>query len=139
MMRLVRALDGKKRFWSIENPRTSRLWHTKEVKKLMLRSDVISVTFAQCQYFLRPPEYDGTDDLRVRKETTLVTNIPTLAKLARMCTGGHTHVHAMGSVKVKGARVSRARAAGAYPPCLCRTWATLVEAHLSQQAQSQLR
>jgi hypothetical protein len=137
MMRLVRALDGKKRFWSIENPRTSRLWHTKEMKKLMARSDVCVVTFAQCCYGLRPPEYDGTIDVRTRKETTLVTNVPTLAKLARMCTGGHKHVHAMGSVKVKGGRVSRAQAAGTYPPCLCRTWAALVEAHLSKQAQSQ--
>eukprot|EP00972_Heterocapsa_arctica_P082982 12227559-Heterocapsa_arctica.AAC.1 len=49
MMRLVRSLDREKRFWSIENPRTSRLWHTKELKQRMSRPDVISVTFAQCQ------------------------------------------------------------------------------------------
>ena len=63
MMKIIRHLNRRGKFWSIENPRTSRLWHTRELKSLMRRPDVVSVTFAQCQYFLRPLDPWTTMDL----------------------------------------------------------------------------
>ncbi len=106
MKEYIDELDLVGGFWSIENPGSSYIWHTDEIKELALRHDVLEVRFTQCTYVLRPPDFAGTQDLRVRKDTTILTNVPTLVRLCRSCTLDHTHVHLLGSVRVAGRTVS---------------------------------
>ena len=97
----------------------------------------------QCFFSLRPPEYIAVTgqrkgkvapypeypvgvDLRIRKRTRLRANCPALGKLACRCDGKHEHFVAQGSIKVQGKWMSAAKCAGAYPPSLCKQWASLV-------------
>ena len=137
MMLLIGALDSVGAAWSIENPRGSYIWQTDELKELLTRPSVHKVDLAQCEYLLRPPDYDGSADLRVQKYTSIVTNMAALASLARPCSGQHTHVHALGSCRVHGRRVSRAALAGRYPKLLCSAWARSVRRELEQRDEAE--
>ena len=90
------------------------------------------VRFHQCMFFLRPPDYDGRKDLRTRKDTVLVSNIPELSSLSRRCDNHHHHIHAIGTCHVQGRGVKRAAAAGCYPKALCTAWARAVALHFLQ-------
>ena len=104
-------------FWSIENPRTSRLWDFDPVRELGDLPDVFRVLFVHCSY--------GSSHL---KPTALLTNFFALSSLASVCSRDHTHVELRGFESVtlpSGVRVSRNRTAGAgaYPRALCTAWA----------------
>ena len=59
--------------------------------------------------------------LRIRKPTAIITNMKFAEQfLARTCNGEHTHVHAIGSVKVVRRWQKIATAAGRYPDAPCR-------------------
>ena len=81
----------------------------------------------QCEYQLSIPGSKMYEF--IKKGTTLLTNMSLLINLTRRCSGvskKHIHVHAWGSIKLKGVRHSRAKLAGRYPVALCTHWAQLV-------------
>ncbi|CAK0791995.1 unnamed protein product, partial [Prorocentrum cordatum] len=104
-------------FWSIENPRSSRLWDFDPVRELTDLPDVVRVCLVRCSY--------GASHM---KPTAILTNLSALSSLAPVCSRDHSRVELGGFETVtlpSGARVSRNRAAGAgaYPRSLCQAWA----------------
>ena len=117
--RICEAVSDLNLFFSIENPKTSRLWEFTPISNLLKLRNVRMVHFDLCQYG-RP----------YRKSTSLMTNMPVLDSLARKCTRDHVHTILVGRERVwTGGRwewKNRTAGAGAYPPDLANAWAELV-------------
>ncbi|CAE8629437.1 unnamed protein product, partial [Polarella glacialis] len=114
--RLASSLDI---WWSIENPRSSRLWNFHPVSQLLQLPHTRWFHWDMCQY-----------DSPNKKPTAIMTNCPSLAGLARACQGGHKHLVLRGTERVRlldGLTVTRNKTAGAgvYPVPLCRRWCSL--------------
>ncbi|CAE8678756.1 unnamed protein product, partial [Polarella glacialis] len=106
-------------WWSIENPRSSRLWHFHPVSELLQLPHTHWFHWDMCMY-----------DSPNKKPTATMTNCPSLAGLARACQGGHKHLVLRGTERVRlldGLTVTRNKTAGAgvYPVPLCRRWCSL--------------
>ena len=84
---------------------------------------LISVSLGWCPHVAR-----GDLSVRIKKSTTVRTNVNKLSELRKSCCGGHSHFHCLGSVisRETGRRVSVAREAGRYPAKLCSSWARAV-------------
>ncbi|CAE8638853.1 unnamed protein product, partial [Polarella glacialis] len=96
-------------WWSIENPRSSRLWNFHPVSELLQLPHTHWFHWDMCMY-----------DSPNKKPTATMTNCPSLAGLARACQGGHKHVVLRGTERVRlpdGLTVTRNKTAGAgvYP------------------------
>ena len=127
MALLILALHEAGGYWTLENPAGSYIFFTDELVYIMSLPGSRRVQFHQCEYLLRPPDFsDGGPDLRVRKDTIIIGNLPGLESLERRCQKDHVHAHAFGSARVGGKTVARAAAAGAYPRLLCTALAGLV-------------
>lgn len=103
-------------FWSIENPRTSRLWEFPAILGIMSLQGVLCVDFPMCAY-----------KQNFKKPTRILTNNPALLELRRECVH-HRHPEVLkGRVfhPIKG-WINRTCLAGSYPPDLCRQWAQYV-------------
>ncbi len=107
--------------FSIENPRTSYLWHLVELKAL--GGHTVVVDFDQCAYGLCLPRHESRP---IKKATRLLTIVLELSTLARYCTKDHEHTRCMGSFKHEDRRVDVSEFGGAYPRELCRVWARAV-------------
>ncbi|CAE8642006.1 unnamed protein product [Polarella glacialis] len=106
-------------WWSIENPRSSRLWNFHPVSELLQLPHTHWFHWDMCMY-----------DSPNKKPTATMTNCPSLAGLARACQGGHKHMVLRGTERVRlldGLTVTRNKTAGAgvYPVPLCRRWCSL--------------
>jgi hypothetical protein len=112
--------------FSIEQPASSLMLKTGAFEKILSFPNVQIVYLDQCCYGLRPPDYDGAVDNRVRKRTAIVTNLPNADLLARKCQKDYFHIHAIGHTIINSRRVKHAHAAQVYPPALCRRLAALV-------------
>ncbi len=119
---LCQDCHGAGCFFSIENPKSSYLWHMPDV--LALSGLAFKVDFDQCEFGLSLPGSSGAS--RIRKPTTVLTNLPELRVLARTCKKDHDHVRCWGSARIGGTRVDLASWAGVYPKELCRVWAQAV-------------
>ena len=75
MLRLIWAQQQKGNFWSLEQPRGSRMWDVPEVVELLKLEDVKRVDFDRCMYDLKPSD-DDDENAMVKKPTTFMTNIP---------------------------------------------------------------
>lgn len=107
-------------FWSIENPRSSRLWEFPAILNVMSLQGVHCVDFPMCAY-----------KQNFKKPTRILTNCPELLELHRECVH-HRHPEILkGRVfdPIKG-WINRTSLAGSYPPELCRQWAQCVKASL---------
>ena len=142
MYEMIGAQENRGGLWSIENPLSSFIWSTTELSSLRDSSTTMTSDFAQCVFKLRPPDYlearrtgKKVGDLRTRKYTRILSNIPRLCSLSVKCDGNHDHVTAMGSCRCKGKTVKRSVAAGAYPKSLCNAWAQCVHTHLESIQQ----
>ena len=87
---------------SLENPSNSLLWHVPCVKKLVERFGLFEVKFQQCMW-------GGS----TAKWTTILTNCPELACLAKSCDGDHVHRSSAARRDAQG------KDTAAYPPKLC--------------------
>ena len=123
---LCRSLSLMGALWSIENPQGSYCFLYAPIRDLSLLPEVSDVHFDQCMFGLRPPGTDVPADQRVRKSTTIRSNVAGFSQLARRCDRLHAHTWALGSTQIGSTRVSRAAAAGCYPPDLCQKMAALV-------------
>ncbi|CAE8612690.1 unnamed protein product, partial [Polarella glacialis] len=106
-------------WWSIENPRSSRLWNFHPVSELLQLPHTHWFHWDMCMY-----------DSPNKKPTATMTNCPSLAGLARACQGGRKHLVLRGTERVRlldGLTVTRNKTAGAgvYPVPLCRRWCSL--------------
>lgn len=104
--------------WSVENPRTSRLWEFPLIELLFDDPRVFIVDFDMCRY--------GTP---FKKPTRILTNFETLGMLRRSCCH-RSHAEVLRGrvlVEVAGKRVwmNRTTLAGAYPDELCDQWARI--------------
>ena len=103
--------------FTLGNPSESLVWHSPFMIWLLEQPSVCSVTFDQCMYHLRPPDFVPQSlDVRVRKRTTVVGSRANLTSLERRCDGLHSHSESIGHCSVNGRRVSRASAAGVTLP-----------------------
>ena len=106
-------------FWSIENPRNSRLWDFDPISELRTLDSTIEVLTVHCS-FMSGPFY--------LKPTRILTNLCALSYLESGCSQDHVHTVLEGResfVASDGVRRSRNRTAGAgaYPARLCQAWA----------------
>lgn len=126
--RIAKLMNSLGLKWSIENPRSSRLWDFHPIKSLFSLHGVQFVSWDMCEY-----------EVAHKKPTGLLTNIPSLAILARKCSGQHAHSQLRGTerVQVEGRTVTRNKTAGAgaYPFALARTWAEAVAGQAPANAQ----
>ena len=117
---LCRALIKANGHFSIENPAGSYLFDFKAVYDLASLTPSYMIKFCQCAHGLRFP--DGAKNQHCRKNAYVFTNKKELRNLERGCPGvsdTHVHVHAWGSMKIKGKSVNRASLAGLYPEDSC--------------------
>ena len=106
--------------WSIENPRSSRLWDFTAIKDLCLIEGVHFVEFPMCQY-----------GQPYKKSTALLTNCKLLDGLAGFCNHKKHDQVLRGRVRCQQDGVTKwlnhTVLAGAYPVSLCRRWAAVVK------------
>ena len=103
-------------FWSIENPRSSKLWSFPPIFSFSLLEGVFVVDFPMCAY--------GAPH---KKNTSIMTNMKALTSLAARCVHVKHEAVLAGSVKTFNADggpafASATKLAGAYPDRLCRAW-----------------
>ncbi len=112
--------------FTIENPAESMVWNSNEMKELARHPQYEAALIDQCMHHLRPVDWNGATDVRIRKRTRVAGTVAGLASLRCLCDRKHEHSWAVGRCRVNNKRVSRARAAGAYPLSLCQSLARLV-------------
>ena len=114
--------------WSLENPRSSRLFDLPVLAQLLQRSDVIKVNLDFCRYMEH-----------YKKPTTIYTNFLELRKLEKQCNHKKHAVVLRGSeVVTEGDRrqsVPKTRAAGAYPLALVEKWAQDISSVVSRASR----
>ena len=106
-------------YWSIENPRGSRLWNFGPIHDLRQYQHVSDCTLVHCSY--------GASHL---KPTRILSNMSELLELASICSGDHSHVQLRGTERYVAPDGSmrvrnRTAGAGAYPAQLCDKWCRL--------------
>eukprot|EP00438_Fugacium_kawagutii_P021633 Skav219591 [mRNA] locus=scaffold1719:13998:17447:+ [translate_table: standard] len=105
--------------WSLENPRSSRLFELPFMQHVLQQPGVLHVPLDFCQF-----------GEKYRKPTSIYTNFPDLAILERHCNHRKHDDVLRGSevVAVNGKKTSqpKTRNAGAYPWQLARLWAQAV-------------
>lgn len=114
---LFRAQSRMGWYWSLENPASSTLFIFQPIVDLFGLSNVGFLKWDMCRY-----------SQPFKKSTGLLTNLPILNKLARVCQGGHQHIQLVGREKFlnqegKWPWRNKTSAAGEYPHTLCKTWA----------------
>ena len=107
--------------WSIENPRSSRLWAFDPIARLLALPGAHYIYFDMCRYTSQH-----------RKPTALLTDNDTLDVLGALCNHDVRHEPLAGSVRVRCEdgrfRYRSATAlAAAYPAELCRRWAAALD------------
>ena len=120
---LFRAQSRAGWFWSMENPRSSRIFEFEPVVALFGLPDATWTVWDMCMY-----------NQPFKKPTALLSNIPALIALARKCSGDHRHEQLRGTetyISADGKRKTRNKtsAAGEYPHSLCSKWAHIVSQH----------
>ena len=79
--RLIDALIRNNIPFTLENPHDSYIWHSPELLEIAAHPQAQVARFDQCMYKLRPPDYDGSSDVRVRKRTRLLGTLAQLPTL----------------------------------------------------------
>ena len=116
--------------WSIENPKSSRLWEFPDIQILSTLPGVIAVNFPMCAF-----------GERYKKPTMLLTNSSELTSLSSICIHTRHSEVLVGRVKNEtGEWVNRTTLAGSYPHKLCQQWAQAVKrALIGDHVQTQSR
>ncbi len=118
--RVIRECLKRNIAFTLENPKSSRLWQFSPLAELMKDRRVGLLEWDMCQF--------GEN---YKKSTCMLTNELGFQGLAVRCQGGHKHEHLQGTVRVKIDGVwkvkNRTSVAGAYPMKLCRQWARIAE------------
>lgn len=116
--------------WSIENPKSSRLWEFPLIEVLFAHTGVGYVDFDMCGY--------GTG---YRKPTRILASFQQLQGLQRHCSHLRHGQVLKGRVKVDlgdgTVWANRTTLAGAYPPELCETWARISQQYIFHHAPLQ--
>ena len=97
--------------WSIENPRSSKLWNFPPMAECLGRLKCFDVIFDLCRY-----------GCPYKKTTRITTSTPQLAARGKRCTCGTNHVWLRSG--------DATQKAGAYPTKLCNLWASLLSENL---------
>lgn len=107
-------------YWSIENPRTSRLWEFPAIEELLALDGASYVDFTMCGY-----------GQPFKKPTRILTNCPALKSLACFCNHGrHAEVLKGRTWSEQHGWVNRTSLAGAYPNELCKKWVQIIRQQL---------
>ena len=120
------------RYFIIENPQTSRMWHTKSFQKLLKGYDVDWDTLHMCAFGMKDPK-----GYYYYKPTSLMFNVPrdvtqVVFKTCPNRNSGkqfHQHETVMGNVPGYG---SRSKLAQVYPYRFCKTLAVSLAHYLNR-------
>ena len=117
--RLIHRQLATGNFFSLENPWGSLLWKFDPITQIFVITDVSLLFFDACQY-----------GVPFKKSTAILTNLPSLAQLAKRCDGRHTHVALRGSWNLKrdGKWVFENKTTTAGSVTLCSKWASILAA-----------
>ena len=118
---VISACQQNDVFWSLENPESSLFWLTSPMRELWknFRSQISFGTFDSCVY-------GGSR----KKATTFWSNCQSVTDLSLRCHPSLGHVHAPWGRQASGWATAEE---AAYPPILCRHWASLVTEELSRK------
>ena len=114
--------------WSIENPRSSRVWEFPDIAALQSFPNVTMVNFDMCRF-----------GQRFKKPTTILTNLRGLKALERRCCHKRHDEILCGRVKVQDGWKNRTELAGAYPFELCATWSKSVVEEIAGKHEKKQR
>ncbi len=115
VLELCRLLQAAGRFWSIEKPASSLVWHYPGVKSLVEKQFLVD--FDQCSFGL---EVGGE---LIRKSTRVATNLRALSVLCHNFSRDHQHRRCGDKIRTSNGTVDVSQLAGAYPRALCELWA----------------
>jgi hypothetical protein len=112
-------------FWSLENPKSSRLFEFEPMLEVLSHREVCRFDFDMCAY-----------GVPHKKPTTLFTNCQFLCDLQACCPKNHQHVQLRGSARVEVAKnqfkwQNLSTTAGAYPSLLCLKWSDCCAKHFN--------
>ena len=114
--------------WSMENPKSSRIWHFEPVATLFALPGAFAADLDMCAF--------GSV---YKKPTRILTDVQNLSKLCQCCPRNHKHVLACGFKAVKSPQgtkyINHTAIAGEYPLQLCRLWAQGVARAVLPQAR----
>ena len=122
-------------YWTLENPRSSRIFFTPALQRLCARRNITRVDFDMCMFGLCDP----VSTKYYQKPTSLIGTLPNLSALGCKCTHSHEHETVEGSVQIDGKAVKRSFLAGRYPNAFCAQLAHLVNTALVQARGSRLQ
>ena len=120
---VILACQENRVIWSLENPESSLFWITSPVLSVWkaLRSHIFHGTFDSCVY-------GGAR----KKATTFWSNCQSVSDLSLRCHPRLGHVHLPWGRQASGWSTAEE---AAYPPILCRHWASLVTEDLSRRGR----
>ena len=99
--------------WSVENPVSSGLFRWSPLASFLQSHPHHRVVYHNCRF-----------GAPYKKSTCIVTDIPGLLNLGKLCRGDHTHIPLNGRVETFGRELAWVTSlAGQYPPALCWQWA----------------
>ena len=111
----------------MEQPSSSLMFSTDLFVHLLSLPGVVRITFDQCEFGLRLLEDVVTNDVghvvngleandvKMKKPTTLITNLPGAEKLSHHRTRTHAHTHVIGTATPKGKSVKISKLGGILP------------------------
>jgi hypothetical protein len=109
-------------FWTIENPKTSRLFFAPPILRILKNHDVHRADFHMCAFGLKDP----VSNKHYFKPTSVIGTLPDLLSLQKLCPRNHEHETVEGTVLYNGRVLKRSKVAGAYPISFCAQLAALV-------------
>jgi hypothetical protein len=120
-LRMVRLCERHQVHWSLENPKSSKLFAWPPLVAFLSRTTHHIATIDYCQY-----------GCTYRKPTFVISSLRDIVHLSRVCQHDHCHELLQGKVwaQVGGSRTSKpvwkTSLASQYPVELCRLWASVL-------------
>ena len=90
--RLLDALIRKQVLLTLENPRDSYIWHSFGLFAIVALPQTRLALSDQCMHKLRPPDYTGVGDIRVRQRTSILGTRENWLELNTLCDRAHDHI-----------------------------------------------
>jgi hypothetical protein len=124
VLRLIAVCRVFNVFWTIENPKSSRLFFAPPIQRCLTEPDVHRTDFHMCAFGLKDP----VSAKFYFKPTSIIGTLPELQSLNKLCPHNHEHETVEGTVLYNGRVIKRSKVAGAYPIRFCSHLAALVGA-----------
>ena len=118
-LKIMRACDRANVLWTLENPKSSRLWNWPPLSEYLTAHGHYVAEVHYCQF-----------KCSYQKATYFAGSFPEVMQLQRLCDGSHGHELLQGTVRVqlhgRWQTVWKTKLAGRYPALFCRLYARVV-------------